>query len=63
MTDDPSVLPEANEADEAEQAIEARPESDEAPPPARPWDADEADLMDQSRPVPSSDEDESPDEE
>jgi hypothetical protein len=63
MTEDSGVLPRANEADEYEQARAARPESDDAvEPEARPWDASEADLMEQTRSLPMTDEDEEPDE-
>ena len=62
MTEDSGVIPGADEADEYEQIREAVPENDEAiDPDARPWDANEADLMEQSRSLPIDD-DEAPDE-
>jgi hypothetical protein len=63
MTDDSGVMPEADEADEYEQMLEAVPGADDRlDADARPWEANEADLIEQTRSVPMSDDDEGPDE-
>jgi hypothetical protein len=63
MTEDSNVLPEADEADEFEQIRDTVPSSDDTvDADTRPLEANEADVVEQSRALPITDEDESPDE-